>query len=552
VTPLLILLDDGTIPSHDLQCVANAWSEGFDRLAIVSQDSSRAFPTPRCSVLGVVPGTLAQTINRLLDDAVASGAVLLDAALAVEPSAFEHLLRFHRPNLGMVCAKIYDRAGLIYSAGSLIVSPFGMREDLAQRGFGQSDAPAFNTPAEVDSAPPRILFLRPELLAAGIRLDPKMEAVLPFADKQAPHLLWDDFAMSARAAGFSVWNEPAATAYDARLDTHARLQEGLELKDWDARGIALWQKKWRWHPQFPSLHAIRERWGTTAIAWRIGTNLLDRWDSEQPAVDLLMVSANNLHQLRPCLEHLGRTHYPHAKLWVFLNGSRDGSAAYLRELRDSGSFPYPIEVLEAPVNLGYTPAINWLLHQSHDSGAPLVAKLDDDIVMAPDWLSRLVARLHAHPYAGAVGAKIVKAEDPSEIHWADYRLWPAGNNHQGEKDIGQFNHLVHTLANMGCCLLYRRKAIDVAGPFDISLNPVSWDDLDHQIAVRAAGYDVLFDGSVSVAHPFKALRDHCKRLAGNMRGNGTKVVFKWGLGAWFILDRGMDLAGRDIPSQPVV
>ncbi len=465
------------------------------------------------------------------------------------------------PTLGLVGPKIYDRSGLILSCGRTVVSSLGMRDHFANIGFGESEAEKFNRFAEVDAVLPWAFVVRPEALAALAAAENDLGPALAAASAPSAtpfSLFGDDLCLSLRAAGFSVAVDPAVLAVNihrSTFDELNRLQVPGTVPDLDERAINLWKKKWRWDPAHPDLHAVRERWGQTPVCWRIGESLRDTADwngADHPRIDLLMVTRNNIPLLEKTLTSLARTEYPDrslCRLHILLNGDTAGTREWLEALGKKGSshsFPFRIEIVETPVNLGFPAAFNWLLSQSD---APLVAKLDDDIEVKPDWLVRMVARLRQHPYAGVVGGKVLNNDDPETIQWADYRLWPGGINHQGTKDVGQHNHLSRTIANMGCCLLYRRKAFVKAGGIDISLTPGSWDDLDHQIALRAAGYDVLFDGDIAILHPFKRLRDHCRRTRGNMMGNGTKVNLKWGLGAFQVIDRGLDLAGRIIPAH---
>jgi len=508
-----------------------------------------------------VPGGPAALREALLarKDGPHRAVVVVDPAVGIATKAWLPLLlkRLEAdPKLAVVGPKVYDRHGLILSCGRTVVSPLGMRDHFANIGFGESEAEKFGRFAEVDALLPWLFVVRTETLEAMAKeADPLGPALAAAALPEASpfSLFGDDFCLSARAAGFTVAVEPAVLAVNVHRSVFDELNRLLvpgAVPDLDERTINLWKKKWRWNPLWPDLHAVRARWAETPVCWRIGKTLLDDWKGEtHPPVDLLMITRNNVSLLEKTLASLAATRYPdpsRCRLYILLNGDTAGSRAKIEEIGSRGggrSFPFPIEVIELPVNLGFPAAFNWLLALGT---APLVAKLDDDIELEPDWLEKMTARLHAHPYAGAVGGKVLNNDDPETIQWAEYRLWPGGINHQGTKDEGQFNRLSRTIANMGCCVLYRRKAFDKAGGIDISLTPGSWDDLDHQIAVRVAGYDVLFDGTVSIRHPFKRLRDHCRRTRGNMMGNGTKVNAKWGPGAFQMIDRGLDEAGRVI------
>ena len=489
-----------------------------------------------------------RTLNQAIKLHAQKDIVLVNPILQIKTK--DWLLKFQAlaaqtSQLGVIGVKIFDRAGLIYSCGRSIVSRFGLTEHLALIGHGESDAEDFQQFREVDTVLPWLCYIRREAYDQAGGFDEQFMAVSSRAG-WPPWLEQDDFCLSVRAAGFTVGVEPSIEAFhpQAAQDAHfTALYENRTVPPlviYDERVANLWRKKWRWHPTHPDLNAVRERWIDSKICWRIGKRLLDTLEVEAPLVDLLLVTRDNLSVLQQTLACLRQTSYRPLRFWIHVNGSSDGTANYLQEL--AKDFPFPLHFIEVPVNLGYTPAFNWLLHLSD---APLVAKLDDDIEVSAGWLNQLAERLRAYPYAAAVGAKIVQMEDFKKILWADYRVNPRPVTHADEQDEGQFDYLSRTVGNMGCCLLYRRRAIDLVGPFDISLNPVSWDDLDHQIALWAAGYDVLYDGKVVVKHPLKPWRDQCRRAMKNTCGNGYKVQIKWGSGSLAILDQSLE-AGRHL------
>ncbi|HEY0258008.1 MAG TPA: glycosyltransferase [Candidatus Methylacidiphilales bacterium] len=502
-----------------------------------------------CQVEIVAAGGGSAAVNQAMRDHPHDDIVWTIPGLRIETGGW--LPRFQARSAadsqcGVVGAKIFDRIGLIYSCGRLIVSPFGLHDQLANIGHGESDAAPFQRFAEVDAVLPWLCFLRREAIDAAGGIDELWSAIAPGPDRPT-WLETDDFCLSVRARGFSVYVEPAVcathpgAAVDDKLEALYQKATSSALEPLDNRVINLWRKKWRWHPGHPDLRAVRDKWLKTPICWRVGASLLDDPESSDPRVDIVMVTRNNLALLRKAMESLAKTKYPSIRLFIHLNGSTDGSRAYLNELQST--YPFPIYLAEVPVNIGHAPAVNWLLQMSD---APLIAKLDDDIELEPDWLARLAGRLRDDPYAGAVGAKVVEMGDPTMIQWADYQIWPRPDCHQRQVDRGQFDYLSRTIGNMGCCILYRRKAVMAAGPYDISLNPNSWDDLDHQIALWKCGYEVLYDGHVRVKHPYKPLREQCRRALGNTLGNGYKVAIKWGPGALQALDEGLEASGRRI------
>ncbi len=304
--------------------------------------------------------------------------------------------------------------------------------------------------------------------------------------------------------------------------------------------ISHWHKKWGWDPFLPDLHNIRRRWNATRICWRVGESLLDTWPSPRPPVDLVMSTFNAVDKLAGCLNSLRYTAYPECKLWLIDNGSTDGTKNFLAEM-DWGKFPLPVSVTHLPVNVGVPSALNWAIRQS---SAPLVARLDDDLCLPPDWLAKFVDVLREHPYAAVVGGKIVNLGRPEQLQCADLRFWPKFSNHRGELDRGQFDFLARCSHVQGCCMLYRRKAFEKSGMFDNRYSPTQYDDPDHHISVIAAGYDVLYDGRVTIQHALVAGADRSLIARTNSQGNAHKMTGKWGRNVFEIIESNLDRSGR--------
>jgi len=93
-------------------------------------------------------------------------------------------------------------------------------------------------------------------------------------------------------------------------------------------------------------------------------------------------------------------------------------------------------------------------------------------------------------------------------------------------------------------VLYRRKVFETAGAYDIGFSPSQLDDLDHFVAVRNAGYDILFDGRVAVEHKINSGADRSPRAQSSQAANFGRLVGKWGENAFEILESAIDRGGR--------
>ncbi len=472
--------------------------------------------------------SIAKTLNHGFALAGHNDVVRLSGDIMVETGNWlDKLLNlaYDSPHAGIVGVKTVFANGHIHSFGRKIISTLGIEERYANMGWGMPDTGQHTSPHRCDSVLETMTLFRREVIDAVGGMDDAYTSAL---------LGNDDFCLSARSKGFEVYSQPLV-----QVRHHAAQRE------FPTNDLRHWEQKWGWHPEFPDLHTIRQRWGDTNICWDIKESLAGTWDSRTPQVDILIVTWNNRQRLEDCLASIENSTYPNAKITILNNGSTDDTAEFLEKFSRQNT-RYPVEIITAPINVGLPAGMNWLISQT---SAPLVARLDDDVILPCDWLDRLVDDLRDYPFAGVVGPKIVYLDNPETIQFADFRWYPKTTEHRGEQDTGQYNFLARTSHVMGCCLLYHRKVFAKAGVFDIRFSPSQFEDPDHHLSVWRAGFDVLFDGRVAVKHPLTAGRVLSAAAASNSRGNFIKMEGKWGEKIFEIVETGLDKSGRKLVDE---
>ena len=455
------------------------------------------------------------------------------------------------PEAGLVAARCVTMDGRIWADGHNLVNGLGLHHPGYLGRHLEDDTGT--TGHEADGAELDVAFLRREALQAVARqaADPRRnEAALPAAVFD-PHLdpaglLDDDLAFAVRAAGFSVRVTGSVKA--VRL-TPVTPPEGVKLPALAAafeRAAALrrveaeyWARKWGWDPLLPDTGRLRRLYGRSQAGWQLGETL--RWPVAEahPAVDLCMVTWNGAAHLERCLQSLAATRYPADRLTLYLvdNASTDATPALLERLLPE--LPFATSVQRLAVNVGGVAGMNWAMAQGHGA---LVAKLDDDIIVPPDWLEQLVDVFRQRPFAGVTGPKIVDDTAVRRIQCADYACHPQPVTHEQETDEGQTDALARVTHVRGCCNLYRRDAIKRCGPLDIRFSPSQWDDPDHQLALLVAGYEVVHQGRVTVAHKMTTGSVSSGLSLANAALNKAKMQVKWGHDAPLILESALLLS----------
>jgi glycosyltransferase involved in cell wall biosynthesis/GT2 family glycosyltransferase len=201
-----------------------------------------------------------------------------------------------------------------------------------------------------------------------------------------------------------------------------------------------------------------------------------------PTLSVLIATYNRAELLDRTLRSLldGGTEQPDEI--VVVNGGRDRTAEVVAGYIAAGA---PVRLIEV-VNVG--------LSNSQNAGYPrcrgdIVATLDDDVVVAPDWVRRVKAAHAAYPQAGGIGGRTLN-EFPAALaarfeqaHSFDVR---------GAAEV----RAVRTVA--GVNMSYKRVVMEQVGPFDESLP--SGMDVDYNWRVARAGYPILYDPSITLTH----------------------------------------------------
>jgi GT2 family glycosyltransferase len=175
------------------------------------------------------------------------------------------------------------------------------------------------------------------------------------------------------------------------------------------------------------------------------------------------------------------------KVLVVDNGSRDGSADYVRERWPSA------ELLVLPDNVGVAAALNRGLHATR--GFEYVALLNNDLELEPDYLELLVQTLERHPEAGSATGKMLNFHDRERFDGAgDVFMWSSAATHRGygERDEGQYDRAEPVFSPCAGAAVYRQTAFERVGGFEEDffayLEDVDWG-LRAQLAGLTARYE---------------------------------------------------------------
>jgi len=221
-----------------------------------------------------------------------------------------------------------------------------------------------------------------------------------------------------------------------------------------------------------------------------------KWSFEpQQPVAIIIVAWNSGEALRAAIDSalLQRPE----ELVVVDNHSTDNSVVALRKI-------YPtVQVVSLASNTGFAAACNIGVASTR---ARHVLFLNDDAVLEPDYVHKLLVALAHRPRAASAVGKLtyqdgeVRRIDSAGLRLDRFALRPTDRG-QGEADVGQYDTPSTVFGPTGAAALYRRSALEAAGEggFDAQLFAY-YEDVDLAWRLGNLGYCHLYVPEAQATH----------------------------------------------------
>ena len=210
----------------------------------------------------------------------------------------------------------------------------------------------------------------------------------------------------------------------------------------------------------------------------------------------IILNTNRRDDTLECLNSLHQSSYPSNKIIVLDNHSTDGSVGAIQ-----AGFP-DVQVVNLSANLGYAGNNNVGIEEALSNGADWIFVLNEDTILDPACISRLVEAGERDLQTGVVGPMVYHHDEPDVIQSAGGMLgpnWISIHLAKNEKDVGQFNqpHGVDWIS--GCAIMVRRAAIERVGMIDARFF-YYWEETEWCIRIGRAGWKILHVPDAKIWH----------------------------------------------------
>ncbi|RMG24263.1 MAG: glycosyltransferase, partial [Methanobacteriota archaeon] len=215
---------------------------------------------------------------------------------------------------------------------------------------------------------------------------------------------------------------------------------------------------------------------------------------EAPLTSIVILTYNQLHRTRECLESIVKHTREPYEVIVVDNGSSDGTVDYLRNwTKKHRNF----RAIFNKTNKGFAAGNNQGIKKAKGD---YIVLLNNDVVVSENWLEGMRKAFDKSPAVGLVG--------PMTNYISGHQLEPAAN-YQSLKEFEVFtreyslahkNQYVETFRLVGFCLMIKREVIDKIGLLDESFGLGNFEDDDFCLRASLEGYQLVIAREVFVHH----------------------------------------------------
>lgn len=220
-----------------------------------------------------------------------------------------------------------------------------------------------------------------------------------------------------------------------------------------------------------------------------------------PSVFIIVLQYNNSQDTLECLESLKELDYPNFRIVVVDNASNEAEVNNIKSYTESQVNPktYNLKLITNPSNLGYAGGNNVGIKYALEKGADCIFILNNDTVVEPDVLKKLIAAAETDPTVGIIGPAIKEGQKTAyfgKISWLKTELTHSSTP-PAEKYLKPKEYVI------GAAMLVKKEVLEKIKGFD-EIYFLYFEDADLNIRAQLAGYELKIVPEAIVHHKVSA------------------------------------------------
>jgi GT2 family glycosyltransferase len=217
----------------------------------------------------------------------------------------------------------------------------------------------------------------------------------------------------------------------------------------------------------------------------------------QPRVSIIILNWNSYEVTLDCLLSLRKIDYPNFEVVLVDNGSVDESSEkFLANAPE-------IQLIRNATNLGFAGGCNVGMRDALRRGTDYVLLLNNDTIVAPDFLSQLVRIAESDVKIGAVSPKVLFFDHPDRLNYAGgeqrpWRLFPRVFGLR-QLDDGKYDKIREVSFLTGCAFLIKAEVVSKIGVME-EIYFHFYEDIEWSLRVLKAGYKTFYVPAAKIWH----------------------------------------------------
>lgn len=223
------------------------------------------------------------------------------------------------------------------------------------------------------------------------------------------------------------------------------------------------------------------------------------FDEARRLTSMIILTFNQLDYTRQCVESVFAYTRSPFELIIIDNGSTDDTIDYISSLERSNTACIRIKLIANPKNLGFANGCNQGIAEARGEYLLL---LNNDVVVTPNWLSRLLSVMDNRPSVGLVGPMTNYVSGPQLVQAPDYELKSLHGLNRFAQDYAE-RYTGQAIARgriVGFCMLIRRSVIEKIGGLDWQYGLGNFEDDDFCLRAHLAGFHAVIAKDCYVHH----------------------------------------------------